>query len=185
MNKKEKLQLIADKISQCQRCSELCVNRLKTVPGDGNPDTKIVLLGEGPGKDESEQGIPFCGRSGRLLTNILTACGIQREDVFIANILKCRPPNNRTPSSEEAQNCRPFLDLQLKVIVPKYIVCLGTCAAQNLLGVDTPISKMRGKWHEYKGIKVLPTFHPSYLLRNPSAKKDVWNDLQLLLSELK
>lgn len=179
---------IADKVSRCKKCQELVVNRIKTVPGEGNPNAKIVLIGEGPGQSEAEQGIPFVGRAGKLLNNILQACNLKREEVYILNIVKCRPPGNRTPLPEEVKNCRPFLDLQLKVIRPTYIVCLGAVAAQNLLAVTTPISVLRGEWREYRcpeyTAKVLCTYHPSYLLRNPSAKKDTWEDMKMLLKDL-
>lgn len=183
MNNQEKLSLIAEKIECCNKCAELAQDRLKTVPGEGNPIAQIVLLGEAPGKHESEQGRPFVGRAGQLLTNILEACGLKREDVYILNICKCRPPNNRTPSPEEAANCRPFLDLQLKVLNPKYIVCLGACAAQNLLNTTVPVGKLRGQWHEYNKVKVMVTWHPAYVLRNPAVKQDVWNDMQLIVAE--
>jgi uracil-DNA glycosylase len=183
LSKTQKLEMVAAKIKACQKCQDL-LTRLNTVPGCGNPNAKIVCLGEAPGRDEDKQGIPFVGRAGQLLTNILTAVGLNREqDVFILNILKCRPPENRTPTPDEAKNCRGFLNLQLKVIAPKYIMCLGSCAAHNLLGEETPITQMRGKWYEYNGIKVLCTFHPSYLLRQPDRKKDAWDDWQLLLND--
>jgi uracil-DNA glycosylase family 4 len=184
MTKSEKLNLIVEKISQCEKCPAFKETTIKKAPGDGNPHAKIVILGEALGQAETEQGKSFVGKSGKLLSNILTACGINREDIFITNIVKCRPPGNRAPTPEESKNCRGFLDLQLKVIAPKFIVCLGTTATQNLLGVDVPITQMRGKWHEYQGIRVLPTFHPSYLLRQPAKKADVWEDFQLLLREI-
>lgn len=184
MTTDEKLVLLNEKVKNCSRCKELAANRTQTVFGDGNSNSKIVFLGEAPGKNEDLQGIPFVGKAGQLLTNIITACGLKRENIYICNILKCRPPGNRTPLPEESQNCRPFLDLQLKVISPKYIICLGACASQNLLRVKIPISQMRGQWFEYNGIKVLCTWHPAYLLRNPAAKKDVWDDMQLLLKEI-
>jgi DNA polymerase len=184
MNKNEMLHALSDKISECQRCPKLVENRTQTVFADGNPDSEVVFIGEAPGRDEDTQGVPFVGRAGKLLDSILEACGFSRENVYICNIVKCRPPSNRNPESEEAQNCRPYLNLQLKLINPKYIVCLGAVAAQNLLGVDTPIGRMRGRWHEYNGTKVLCTYHPAYLLRNPNDKKKVWDDLQLLLGDL-
>lgn len=185
MNKNIKLQLIASKISQCQKCPELCVERLKTVPGCGNVDSPIVFIGEGPGKHESEQGIPFCGRSGTLLNNILNACGLKREDVFVLNICKCRPPNNRTPTSEEALACRPFLNLQLKVLNPKYLVCLGSCAAQNLLQTEATIGSLRGQWHAYLHMQLMPTWHPSYGLRNKIAKHQIYEDIMKVVEAVK
>lgn len=197
MTKLEMLKLLKAKVCQCQKCPELVANRTQIVfdninydednhlAKSGNPDTRIVFLGEAPGKDEDLQGKPFVGKAGQLLNNVLLACGFKREEVYICNILKCRPPGNRTPSPEEATCCRPILDLQLKVINPTHIVCLGACAAQNLLGVKTPISLLRGEWFECDGRKVLCTFHPAYLLRNPIAKKDMWDDMQLLLKEIR
>jgi DNA polymerase len=185
LSKQEKLDLIAEKVSNCTKCQEFQESTIHSAPGDGNPNTKIVFLGEACGQTETEQGRPFCGKAGVLLNNILNTCGIKREDVFVTNICKCRPPGNRAPTIDEANNCRGFLDLQLKVIAPKFIVCLGGTASQNLLGEMTPISQMRGKWYEYQGIKVLPVYHPAYLLRNPAKKPEMWEDMQLLLKELK
>lgn len=188
MQNSEKLAVLQEKVCECTKCPDLVANRTQTVFGVGNPDADIVFCGEGPGKDEDTQGVPFVGRAGKLLTNILNATGLEREDVYILNIVKCRPPGNRNPTPEEAENCRPFLDLQLKVINPKYIVCLGAVASQNLLGVETPIGAMRGNWFDYQmppvNAKVLCTWHPAYLLRNSEAKKDTWNDLQLLIKEI-
>jgi uracil-DNA glycosylase len=185
MNKVEMLQMLDAKVKQCKKCEELVENRTQTVFGVGNPNTKIVLIGEAPGHDEDQQGEPFVGKAGKLLNAILEACGIQRSQIYICNICKCRPPGNRAPTFEESKNCRGFLDLQLKIIAPKYIVCMGGVAAQNLLGELTPISQMRGKWYEYNGIPVLPVFHPAYLLRNPAKKADMWEDLQLLLARMR
>lgn len=179
----EKLDLLEEKVSVCMKCPALCEGRIKTVFGTGNPNPEIVILGEGPGREEAESGLPFVGKSGKLLTNILESLGIQREDVYILNIVKCRPPNNRTPLPEEANNCRSFLDLQLQILKPKYIVCLGACAAQNLLKTTATITSLRGVLHQLETpvqAQVLATYHPSYLLRNPPAKKLVWEDLQLL-----
>jgi len=184
MTNEEKFNLLGDKIAACQRCKELVEGRIKTVLGDGNPSSKIVLLGEAPGANEAKQGVAFVGRAGQLLDNILNACGLDRTKVYILNVLKCRPPSNRAPTPEEAANCRPFLDLQLDVIKPDYIVCLGASAAHHLLNEETPISQMRGKWFDYKGIKAICTFHPAYLLRQPAKKKDVWDDFQLLVKKL-
>lgn len=185
MKNEEMLILLNEKVKSCNRCKELVENRTQTVLGDGNPKSKIVFLGEAPGKNEDLQGKPFVGRAGQLLNNIIIACGMKREDVYICNILKCRPPGNRTPLPEETQNCRPFLNLQLKIINPKFIVCLGACASQNLLGIKMPMSQMRGQWFEYNGIKVLCTWHPSYGLRVSSAKHEIYKDLMLLVEELK
>jgi DNA polymerase len=181
MNTIEKLKLIDDKIRQCRKCEQLAENRIKAVPGVGVP-SKIVFLGEAPGKDEDRRGEPFVGRSGKLLDEVLEKCGLNRKtNIYITNTCKCRPPKNRNPEPEEATNCRPFLDLQLKVINPQFIVCLGAVASQNLLAVETPIGYLRGQWHEYGKFKVLCTWHPAYALRNSDAKEGLYNDLQLLL----
>lgn len=183
------LQIIADKISVCTLCEELSTyrkeNKYLTVPGVGNPNSKVMFLGEAPGKDEAEQGCPFVGRAGMLLNNIIEAAGWRRDEVFICNILKCRPPGNRDPEMSEAKNCRKFLDLQIRCVDPEWIVCLGRIASMHLLGKnpDTPMGAMRG-FHEENGRKVICTYHPACLLRNPAAKKDVWDDLQPLLSAL-
>jgi uracil-DNA glycosylase family 4 len=185
MNKPQMLQVLSEKVAACNKCSELACYRTQTVFGEGNPDAKVVFIGEAPGEKEDESGRPFVGPAGKLLTNILLAFGFNREDVYIMNILRCRPPRNRTPTEEEAKNCRPFLDLQLKIINPKFIVCMGNVAAQNLLGVNTPISSLRCEDLWYNGTKVICTYHPSYLLHNPSQKDKVANDMQRLLQMMK
>lgn len=189
MDKAQMLQVLDEKVRQCQKCEELAAGRTQTVFGTGNPDTPVVFCGEGPGKDEDEQGEPFVGRCGQLLTNILKACELPREQVYILNTVKCRPPGNRNPTPKETENCRAFLDLQLEIIQPKYIVCLGAVASQNLLKQTLPMNLLRGDWTKYKGknftARVLCTYHPAYLLRNPSAKKDVWEDMKMLMKELK
>jgi len=184
MNKLQMLSMLDEQVVQCTKCSDLVSNRSRTVFGTGNSDAKVMFIGEAPGQKEDEKGEPFVGPAGQLLTNILTACGWKREDVYIANICKCRPPGNRTPITEEATNCRPFLDLQIKVVNPKYIVCLGGCAAQNLLGVKTPISMLRGQVFNLNNRKVICTFHPSFLLHNPGRKPDVWEDMQFLIKTM-
>ncbi|MFO1019760.1 MAG: uracil-DNA glycosylase [Planctomycetales bacterium] len=158
--------------------------RTQTVFGVGNPEARLVFIGEAPGADEDKQGEPFVGRAGQLLTKIIVAMNMRREDLYICNILRCRPPNNRAPSPEEAANCREYLDAQLAIVQPEFIVCWGSIAAQNLLGVTDSISKLRSRFFTYKNFRVLCTYHPSYLLRNPSAKKPVWEDMQLLLKEM-
>lgn len=185
MQKTHMLQMVADKVSVCTKCSELVEYRKQTVFGEGNENAEIVFIGEAPGEKEDDSGRPFVGPAGNLLTNILKAFGFNREDVYIMNILRCRPPRNRTPTPEEACNCRPFLDLQLKIINPKIIVCLGNVAAQNLLRTKTTISALRGEILEYNGSKVICTFHPSYLLHNPSEKEKAAEDMRLLLQTLK
>lgn len=186
MQKEEMLFILAKKISKCQKCKELASQRTQTVFGEGNADADIVFLGEAPGSDEDKQGVPFVGRSGKLLSNILQACGIKRQEIYILNILKCRPPSNRNPLPQEVDNCQSFLKLQLNIIDPKYIICLGTVAAQNLLGLKTSIGMLRGQWrkHPSYSAKILCTYHPAFLLRNPSAKKDVWKDMNMLIGDI-
>jgi len=188
MNKIELLNILNEKVCQCTKCPELVENRTQTVLHSGNPNAKILFLAEAPGRDEDEQGEVLVGRAGKLFTNIIKACGWTREDVYCCNILKCRPPHNRTPTSQEAQNCEPFLKLQIRIVNPKYIVCLGSVAAQNLLKTEERITHLRGRWFQYVdrsvNAKVLCSYHPSYLLRNQSAKEDVWEDLQLLIKEI-
>jgi DNA polymerase len=166
------------------RCEALCTARTQTVFGVGNPQARLVFLGEAPGADEDAQGEPFVGRAGQLLTKIIEACQLKREDVYILNVLKCRPPNNRPPLPDEVANCRGYLDRQLAIIRPEYICCLGTTAAQTLLETDESIGRMRGKFQSYRGIPVMCTYHPSYLLRTPAAKKTVWEDMKLLMRKM-
>ena len=178
------LDIIADQVSQCQKCPELASSRTQTVFGVGNPRAKIMFVGEAPGADEDKQGEPFVGRAGMLLDKIIEACQMKRSDIYIANILRCRPPGNRNPSDEEAANCRGFLDAQIEIVDPDYIVCWGSVAAKNLLHSDLPIGKMRGQFYDYGRARVLCTYHPSYLLRNPSAKKNVWEDMIYLFQDM-
>ena len=179
------LQFLADEVAQCIRCKDLAESRTQTVFGIGNPDSPLVFLGEAPGADEDKKGEPFVGRAGQLLTDIIVkGMKIRREDVYICNILRCRPPGNRNPMPDEAAHCRPFLDRTLEIIKPKFICCLGAVAAKNLLTSEQTIGALRGKVFVYNGIKVICTYHPAYLLRNPSAKKDTWNDIQLLMREM-
>ncbi|MCA8987975.1 MAG: uracil-DNA glycosylase, partial [Planctomycetaceae bacterium] len=168
----------------CRKCKELAETRTQTVFGVGNPEARVLFVGEAPGADEDKQGEPFVGRAGQLLNKIIGACGWTREEIYICNILRCRPPGNRNPSPIEADNCREFLLGQIETVQPEYIVCWGTIAAQNLLQENSPIGRMRGKLYSYQQAKVLCTYHPSYLLRNPSAKKQVWEDLQILLKDM-
>lgn len=181
----ERLRVICADVARCARCAELASSRTQTVFGSGNPTSELVFVGEGPGADEDAQGLPFVGRSGKLLTDMIEkGMGIPRDSVFICNVVRCRPPQNRNPRPDEAAACRPFLDATLDVVRPKFICCLGSIAAKNLLGVDVPIGRLRGKVCDYRGIKVVCTYHPAYLLRNPPAKKDAWADLQLLMREM-
>jgi len=181
----EALAEVARRVAMCTRCPVLVQNRTQTVFGVGNPFAKLVFVGEAPGADEDRQGEPFVGRAGQLLTDIITkGMKLRREDVYIMNILRCRPPENRTPLPVEAANCREYLDAQLAIIQPQFLCCLGACAAQNLLQVDTPIGKLRGRMINFKGMKVLCTYHPAYVLRNPPAKRQVWDDIQVLMGEM-
>ena len=179
------LATIAAEVSRCSLCPQLVANRTQTVFGSGDPYAELCFIGEGPGAEEDLQGKPFVGRSGQLLTDMIEkGMGLQRSSVFICNIVRCRPPQNRNPERVEAQNCRKFLDATLAVVQPKYICCLGAIAATNLLGVDVAIGKLRGTVHDYQGAKVVCTYHPAYLLRNPSAKKQAWEDLKILMREM-
>jgi DNA polymerase len=168
---------LAKFLAGCPRC-KLSKSRTNIVFGQGNPKAELMFVGEAPGRDEDEQGLAFVGRAGQLLTKIIEAIGRRRDDVFIANVLKCRPPNNRNPEPDEVASCRPFLEEQIRLISPKVIVTLGTFAAQALLETDEPIGRMRGRWHEARGVRVMPTFHPAFLLRSPERKKDVWEDMK-------
>lgn len=175
---------LATQVAACTRCQELAETRTQTVFGVGNPEAEIMFIGEAPGADEDRQGEPFVGRAGQLLNKIIEAMQLTREEIYICNILRCRPPGNRNPSPVEAGNCREYLEGQIETIAPKYIVCWGTCAAQNLLDTKTTIGKLRGQFFDYRGAKVVCTYHPSYLLRNPSAKKQVWEDMQFLRADM-
>ena len=179
------LAAVARRVAACTRCVELVRTRTQTVFGVGDPHARLVFLGEAPGADEDRQGGPFVGRAGQLLNDIIVkGMKMRREDVYILNILRCRPPDNRTPLPAEAVNCREYLDAQLAIIQPEFICCLGACAAQNLLDTDTPIGKLRGRFHDFHGVQVLCTYHPAYLLRNPPAKRQVWEDIQILMAAM-
>ncbi len=180
------LQTLATEVKDCTLCTELCSTRTQTVFADGGPGVDVCFIGEAPGADEDAQGLPFVGAAGQLLNRIIAACGFKREEVYICNILKCRPPGNRTPLANEAANCRAFLDRQLDLVAPKYIVALGGCAATNLLQTTLSLGKLRGRFHDYRGIQVLVTYHPAFLLphRSPEKKKDVWEDMQFLLKKM-
>jgi uracil-DNA glycosylase family 4 len=171
-------------VAACTRCQELARHRTQTVFGAGDPHSRLVFLGEAPGYDEDAQGEPFVGAAGQLLNRIIQACTLRREEVYILNILKCHPPGNRNPLAGEAANCREYLDRQLAIIRPEFICCLGAVAAQNLLETTAPIGRLRGRWYDYHGIKVLCTYHPAYLLRTPAAKKQAWEDMQRLMAEM-
>jgi uracil-DNA glycosylase len=170
----------ADIGADCSRCKLHTLGRQQIVFGVGNPNADLMFVGEAPGADEDEQGIPFVGRAGQLLTKIIEAIDLKRDDVYIANIIKCRPPQNRNPESDEVESCEPFLFRQIEAIKPKVIVALGKYAAQTLLRSDAPISRIRGQQFDYRGATLIPTFHPAYLLRNPSSKREVWEDMKLV-----
>src|SRR5215470_19353961 len=174
---------IREDLGECTRC-KLHKHRHSIVFGDGNPKAELVFVGEGPGADEDAQGLPFVGRAGKLLTQMIEAMGLQRKDVYICNVVKCRPPENRTPEEDEISTCSPFLVRQLEVISPKVIVCLGAVAAKMLLQTNRGISHFRGEWLEYRQSKLMATYHPAYLLRNPNAKGEVWKDLQKVMAVL-
>jgi DNA polymerase len=178
------LEVLQLEVAGCTRCGELASTRTQTVFGVGDPTARLCFMGEAPGADEDRQGEPFVGRAGQLLNKIIEACRMRREAVYILNTIKCRPPANRNPAPDEAANCRRFLDRQLELIQPEFICCLGAVAAQSLLGTTETIGRLRGRVHEYQGIKVVCTYHPAYLLRNPSAKKQTWDDMKLLMREL-
>ncbi len=166
-------------LAGCPRC-KLSKGRTNIVFGQGNPQADLMLVGEAPGREEDEQGLAFVGKAGQLLTKIIEAIGKKREDVWICNIIKCRPPDNRNPEPDEVAACRPFLDEQIRLISPKVIVTLGTFAAQALLESDEPIGRMRGRWSTVRGVRLMPTFHPAFLLRSPERKKEVWEDMKLV-----
>lgn len=184
--RRRQLSLLADEVKPCTRCAELCSTRTQTVFGVGRIDPDICFIGEAPGADEDKQGEPFVGAAGQLLNKIIAACGLTREEVYICNTLKCRPPGNRTPRPDEAAHCREYLDRQLDLVRPKSICCLGATAALNLLGVVGSLGKLRGRFHDYRGIPVICTYHPAYLLphRAPDKKKEVWDDMKMLLKKL-
>ncbi len=175
---------IREEIGDCTRC-KLCQTRRNIVFGVGSHTADLMFVGEAPGADEDAQGIPFVGRAGQLLTRIIESIGVSRDDVYIANILKCRPPGNRDPEPEEVATCEGFLVQQIRVVAPKVMVALGRYAAQTLLRTDTPISRMRGQFFEFAGGLLIPTYHPAYLLRNPSAKRQVWEDMKAVRDKLK
>jgi DNA polymerase len=177
------LQDIRQELGDCHRCP-LCQKRTHIVFGEGNPQARLAFVGEAPGADEDMQGKPFVGKAGQLLTKIIQAMGLTRQDVYICNILKCRPPGNRNPKPDEITTCEPFLVKQLQVIQPKVICALGTFAAHTLLKTEVPITVLRGRFHTYQGIHLMPTYHPAYLLRNPGAKKQVWEDMQMIMKTL-
>ncbi len=178
------LAILRQEVVGCTRCTELAAMRTQTVFGVGDPAARLCFFGEAPGADEDASGEPFVGRAGQLLTKIIEACTLRRDEVYILNVLKCRPPNNRSPAADEVANCRPFFERQFEIIAPEFICCLGTSAAHALLQTTEPIGKLRRRWFAYGQARVLCTYHPSYLLRNPAAKKDVWEDMKMLMAEM-
>jgi uracil-DNA glycosylase family 4 len=176
----EALVAVRAEIGDCTRCKLHTLGRTQIVFGVGNPHANLMFVGEAPGRDEDLQGVPFIGRAGQLLTKIIEAIDLRREDVYIANVIKCRPPENRNPEPDEVETCEPFLFQQIDIIKPKVIVALGTFAARALLRSTEPISKLRGRVFDYRASKLIPTFHPAYLLRNPSSKREVWEDMKLV-----
>ena len=177
------LQIIREEIGDCTRCA-LHKGRNKLVFADGDPQARLMFVGEGPGADEDAQGIPFVGRAGQLLNNMIGAMGLKREEVYIANVVKCRPPGNRTPEPEEAHTCSPFLFRQIDVVRPEVLVALGATAATYLLGQRQPLAGLRGRIHSFRGTKLIVTYHPAFLLRDPRQKKEAWADLQIAMREL-
>jgi uracil-DNA glycosylase len=185
--RRQELQVLAEEVKKCTRCAGLCSTRTQTVFGSGRPGVELCFVGEAPGADEDAQGLPFVGAAGQLLTKIIEACGLKRDDVYICNTLKCRPPGNRTPLPNETANCREYLERQIRLVQPKFICALGGSAANSLLGTSPGgLGKLRGRMHDFKGIPVLVTYHPAYLLphRSPDKKKDVWEDMKFLLTQM-
>jgi DNA polymerase len=185
LNPVEALAAVRADIGDCTRCKLHTQGRTQIVFGVGNPNADLMFVGEAPGADEDEQGVPFVGRAGQLLTKIIEAIELDRADVYIANVIKCRPPGNRNPDPDEVETCEPFLFQQIDIVKPKVIVALGKFAAQALLRTLDPISRLRGRVFDYRGAKLIPTFHPAYLLRNPASKREVWQDMKLVKSLLK
>src|SRR5579863_4899762 len=178
------LRLIREDLGDCTRCRLHKQGRKQIVFGVGNPKAELMFIGEAPGADEDQQGEPFVGRAGQLLNNMIKAMGLRREDVYIANIIKCRPPGNRTPERDECETCSPFLMRQIAAIKPKAIVALGAVAAKTLLAINAPMSEFRGRWFDFRGTKLAVTYHPAFLLRDPRQKKETWKDLQMVMKEL-
>jgi DNA polymerase len=183
-NRLSSLEILRTEVAGCRACVHLAEARTNTVFGSGNPAARLCFLGEAPGADEDASGEPFVGRAGQLLTKIIEACTLTRDEVYILNVLKCRPPENRRPEPAEVANCRGYFERQIEAIRPEFICCLGTSAAQSLLRTDETIGKLRGRWFEYGPATVICTYHPSSLLRNPAAKRDVWDDMQHLMARM-
>lgn len=184
--RREALHVLSHEVRRCMKCPELASTRTQTVFADGGPGVELCFVGEAPGADEDAQGLPFVGAAGQLLNRIIAACGLKREEVYICNILKCRPPGNRTPLPNEAENCRGYLERQIELVKPKFLCALGGCAATNLLQTKLSLGQLRRKFHDWHGIPTIVTYHPAYLLphRAPEKKKDVWEDMQMLLKAM-
>ena len=178
------LEIVNNEVRNCSLCSDLSSNRTQTVFGVGDPSARLVLVGEGPGADEDKQGEPFVGAAGGMLNKILTACTIERNDIYILNTVKCRPPMNRNPTDREIRNCWNYLERQLEIIQPEFILCLGSVAAKSMLQTTQSLGRLRGRFHDWKGARLLVTYHPAYLLRNEGAKRHVWEDMKLLMKEM-
>jgi uracil-DNA glycosylase len=183
-SRRQELLVLAKQVAQCKRCPELVSTRTQTVFGVGAVDPELCFIGEAPGADEDRQGEPFVGVSGQLLNRIIAAMGMKREEVFICNVLRCRPPGNRPPKQDEADHCREYLERTLELVRPKFICTLGVPASQNLLRSTLSLTRLRGRFHDYQGIPVICTFHPSALLRDPTKKKDAWEDMKMLLAKM-
>lgn len=182
--RKAALEVIEAEVAQCSKCPELCTSRKQTVFGVGNPSPRLCFVGEGPGADEDRMGEPFVGAAGQLLNKIIVASKMSREDVYILNTVKCRPPGNRNPTESELENCWPYAIRQLEILQPEFICCLGSVAARTVLQTKSSISKLRGQFHAFRGSRVVVTYHPAYLLRTPTAKKHTWNDMKMLMAEM-
>ena len=180
----ERFRVLQEDVAACRKCTEIVCRRQKTVFGVGPTNARIVMFGEAPGADEDRAGEPFVGAAGQLMDKILVASGLSRDEVYIMNALRCRPPNNRTPTEAEIENCRPFFESQLETIQPEYIVCWGAVAVRAVLRSTESVGRLRGKFHNYRGAKVMVTYHPAYLLRNPDAKRLTWDDMKMLMREL-
>src|SRR6202521_545861 len=178
------LRLIREDLGDCTRCRLSKQGRKQIVFGVGNPNAELMFIGEAPGADEDQQGEPFVGRAGQLLNNMIKAMGLRREDIYIANIIKCRPPGNRTPERDECETCSPFLMRQIATIKPKVLVALGAVAAKTLLAINAPMSELRGHWYDFRGTKLAVTYHPAFLLRDLRQKKEAWKDLQMVMKQL-
>lgn len=182
--RENRFKILAQDAAACRKCTEIVCSRQQTVFGVGPVNARLVMFGEAPGADEDRKGQPFVGAAGQLMDKILAASGLSRDEVYIMNSLKCRPPNNRTPTDIEIENCRPFFEAQLETIQPEYIICWGAVAVRAVLKTTESVGRLRGRFHQYKGAKVLVTYHPSYLLRNPDAKRLTWEDMKFLMKEL-